>query len=113
MGLAPCEGVQPDRGTLAHDHEVARRSVRAVSRIMNDIRNPSDIFFTLYVGLHGPGWLYIRARNASPWLLAIFRDFEPTDHVPRSSARAHCCAVVFGRGSLRAPEPRAREKTRG
>ena len=39
----------------------------------------------------------LRARNAPPWLLANFRGFEPPEHVPRTSARAHTCAVVFGR----------------
>ena len=43
-GPCPVRGVQPDRGALEHEHEVARQSVRAVSRILNDMCNPSDIF---------------------------------------------------------------------
>ena len=33
--------VQPDRGALEHEHEVARQSVRGVSRNLNNMRNPS------------------------------------------------------------------------
>ena len=53
----------------------------------------------------------VRARNASPWLLVCFRDFEPPEHVPRTSARAHTLRRVVRAGSLHVPEPRTREKT--
>ena len=37
-------------------------------------------------------------------------DFEPPEHLPRTSARAHTCAVVFGQ----APSvPRSREREKG
>ena len=42
----------------------------------------------------------LRARNASPWLLASFRDFEPPEHLRRG---------VWA-GPLRALEPRTRER---
>ena len=48
----------------------------------------------------------LRARMASPSLLANFRDCEPSEHMPRTSARAHTCAVVIGRASC---VPRSRE----
>ena len=40
------------------------------------------------------------------WLLANFRDFEPRERVPRTSARAQTRAVVFGRTPC---VPRSRE----
>ena len=70
------------RGALEHEHEVARQSERAVGRILNNMRNPSDIL-NAYVGLHGPRWLYV-LRMPPSWLLANFRDFEPPEHVPRT-----------------------------
>ena len=38
----------------------------------------------------------VRARNAYPWLLANFRDFETPEDVPRTSSKAHTYAVVHG-----------------
>ena len=49
----------------------------------------------------------VRARNASSCLLANFRDFEPREHVRRTLARDHTCAVVFGRAPC---VPRSREQ---
>ena len=54
-------------------------------------------------------WMALRARNASPWLLANFRDFEPPEHVPRTSARAYTCVLVFGRTRC-VPRRREHEK---
>ena len=54
-------------------------------------------------------WMALRARNASPRLVAIFRDFESPEHVPRTSARAHTCAVVYGRAFC-LPRNRKHEK---
>ena len=34
-------------------------------------------------------WLALAGRNAIPWLFTTFRDFEPSEHVPRTLARAH------------------------
>ena len=51
-------------------------------------------------------WMALSTRNASPWLLASFRDFEPAEHVPRTSARAHTCTAVSARASC---VPRNRE----
>ena len=48
-------------------------------------------FFSLYVGLHVPGWLNVLGR-----LPVVTCDFEPPEHAPRTSAGAHTCAVVFG-----------------
>ena len=56
---------------------------------------PGGHFFNLYVGLHGPGWLYVLGMPP-PGCLPIFATLKP-EHVPRTSARAHTCAVVFGR----------------
>ena len=88
-------------------HEATRQSVRAVRMTACE---------TCRTFFHPCGfacaWVALRDRNASPWLLASFSGFEPPEHVPRTSARAHSCAVVYGR-LLRAPEPRAQEKTRG
>ena len=56
-GPCPVRGVQPDRDRLKHEHEVVRQSVRGVSRILNNMRNPSDIFLTctwVCMGLEGP-----------------------------------------------------------
>ena len=39
--------------------------------------------------LGGPNWI--------PWLFASSHDFEPPEHVPRTSARAHTCTAVFTR----------------
>ena len=87
---------------LEHEHDVGRQSVRAVSRILNNMRNPSGICKCGFAW----AWMALRARNAPPWLLANFRDFEPPEHVTRISARAHTCALVFGRAPC---VPRSRE----
>ena len=79
----PCHvrGVQPYRGALEHEHEVARQFVRTVSRILNANR---PTFFDLYVGLHGPGWLYVLGWPPRRYLL-IFATANPqsTCHGPR------------------------------
>ena len=51
-------------------------------------------------------------RKAIPWLLATFHDFERLEPAPRSPAETRTCTVVYRRTPLRAPQPRAREKTR-
>ena len=72
------------------------------------MRNLSDIF--LPVRGFACAWMTLRARHASPWLLASFRDFEPPEHVPRTSTSAHTCAAVY----RRAPSvPRSREHEEG
>ena len=60
------------------------------------------------MGLHGPGWLYVLGMPPGDYL-AIFCDFEPPEHVLRTSARAHTCAVVFGRARC-VPLSREHEK---
>ena len=55
----------------------------------------------LYVGLIGPGWLYVLGMPPRGHLR-----LWPPEHVPRTSARAHTCALVFGRASC---VPRSRE----
>ena len=51
-----------------HEHEADRQSARAVSRILNDMRKRSDVFFNLYL-VCGLAWtsMALRARNASAW----------------------------------------------
>ena len=39
----------------------------------------------------------LRGWKRIPWLLASFRDFEPPEHMPRTSARAHTCTALFTR----------------
>ena len=48
-------------------------------------------------------WITLSARNSSTWIFPRFRYFERPRHAPRSPAGTHTCA----------PQPRAREKTRG
>ena len=48
-------------------------------------------------------------RTCSECLPVVACDFEPPAHVPRTSARAHTCAVVFGR-ALYGPRSREHEK---
>ena len=65
----------------------------------------------MYVGLHGPGWLYVLGiplQGDSP--------LEPPEHVPRTSARAQTCArgpgglpACHGAESTR-KDPRPEEK---
>ena len=58
-------------------------------------------------------WMALCARNASPWLLANFRDFEPPEHVPQTSTRVQTCAVDFGRCLLyTSPSPRDKRQSR-
>ena len=45
----------------------------------------------------------------SECLPVVTCDFEPSGHVPRTSARAHTCAVVFGRAP-RVPRSLEHEK---
>ena len=75
-----------------HKREVGRQSVRAVSSILNDMRDPSDIFLTctwICMGLDG--------STCSECLPVVTCDLEPPEYVPRTSARAQPCAVVSGR----------------
>ena len=84
-----------------HKRDVGRQSVRAVSRILNDMRNWSDIFVTctwVCMGLDG--------STCSEYLPVVTCDFEPPEHVPWTSVRAHTCAMVFGRATC---VPRSRE----
>ena len=79
-----------------HKHEVARQSVRAVSRTA--YAKPACGTF-LQPCEFACAWMALSARNASPWLLASYRDFEPPEHGPLTSARAHTCTAVFTRAS--------------
>ena len=68
--------------TLENEHEVGRQPVRAVSRILNDMRNGH--FLNLYMGLHGLGWLYVLGMPSRGYL-PIFTTLNPhsTCHGPR------------------------------
>ena len=48
----------------------------------------------MYVGLHGPGWLYVLSESFPERTC----HFEPPEHVPRTSGRAQTC--VRGPGGL-------------
>ena len=48
----------------------------------------------------------LSARNASPWSIARFRDFEPPEHVPRTSARVRTCNLST-RGHPVCPAPKS------
>ena len=64
----------------------------------------SDILLTctwVFRGLDG--------STCSESLLERTCDFEPPEHVPRTSARAHTCGVVFGRAPC-VPQRREHEK---
>ena len=96
------------RGAVEHEHEhestatSIRAQVRAVSRILNDMRNPSGILVTctwVCMGLEG--------STCSESLPVVTCDFEPPEHVPWTSASAHTCAMVFGRAPC---VPRSREQ---
>ena len=68
---------------------------------------PSDILLTctwVCRGLDGP------SSTCSECLPEGTCDFEPPEHVPRTSAGAHTCALVFQRalGVPRSPEPEQR-----
>ena len=86
------------RGTHFH-HQV-------MSDNIDDIQDPRyhmsrRTFFNLYVGCMG-----LDGSTCSECLPVDTCDFEPPEHLPRTSVRAHTCAVVFGR----APHlPRSRE----
>ena len=47
--------------------------------------------------------------TCSEYLSAVTCDFDPPEHVPRTLARAHACAVVFGRAPC-VPQSREHEK---
>ena len=55
----------------------------------------------------------IYCRSVGYRLEPARRDFERPESAPRSRAGAQACAVVYTRLHLRAPQPRARELTRG
>ena len=57
-------------------------------------------------------WLALGGRKRIQWILATFRDFEPQEHVPRTSARAHTCTAVFTRAPC-VPRNREHEKRPG
>ena len=69
---------------LDHEHGVGRQSVRAVGRILNEMRNPSGIFFNLCVGLYGPGCLHMLGMPPRGYL-TVFATLNPqsTCHGPR------------------------------
>ena len=62
--------------------------------IVIPIDSKFEKMFGVSMGLGGCG-----GRQRIPWLLASFLNFEPAEHVPRTSARAHTCTAVF----MRAP----------
>ena len=79
-GPCPVRGVQPE----VHSSMSTKwpgNSVRAVGIIMNNMRNPSD----LYGGLHGPVWLYVVGMPPCDYL-PIFATLNPqsTCHGPRA-----------------------------
>ena len=51
-------------------------------------------------------WLALAGRKRIPWLFSTFRDFEPPEHVPRTSGRAHTWTGALTRASF---VPRIRE----
>ena len=88
------------RGKLFH-HQV-------MSDDIDDIQDPRyyisrRTFFYPVLGF-ARAWMALRARN-----VLGTGDFEPPEHVPRTSARAHTCAVVFRRAP-RVPRSREHEK---
>ena len=56
-------------------------------------------------------WSALARRQAIPWLLSRFRDFERPVHAPRSPAGIHTCTAVYRWGPCM-PRSREREKTR-
>ena len=77
-----------------------------MSEDIDDIQDPrshepSDIFLTCVWVCMGLG-----SSTCSECLPVITCDFEPPEHVPRTSAKAHTCAAVFGRAPC---VPRSRE----
>ena len=79
---------------LENEHEVGRQPVRAVSKILNDMRNPPDIFLTctwFCMGLDGS-----TCSECFPVIISQFSLLQPPEHVPRTSVRAHTCTLVFG-----------------
>ena len=65
-------------------------------------------FFTLYAGLHGPGWLYVLGMPPRGYL----RLWTPRARATDLGQGRHLRRGVRA-GSLHAPEPRARETTLG
>ena len=41
-------------------------------------------------------WKALSARNPSPWLFPRFRNFEPLEHAPWTSAGTYTCTLVSG-----------------
>ena len=74
-----------------HEHEVTRQSVRARHANLSDIFQPC----TWYAVLHVPGSLYVLGMPPHGYL-SMFRNFQPPEHVLRTSARAHTGVVVNG-----------------
>ena len=102
MGRAPCEYSQRCTRARARGGQAI-----SASRQQNSGRHEQPVGHC-FQPVRGFAWACMaqRARNTSPWLLANFRDFETPDHVPRISARAPTCAVVFRRAPC---VPRSRE----
>ena len=99
-----------------HKREVGRQSVRSGNKILNDLRNPSDIFLTytwICMGLDSSmgldGSMGQDGSTCSECLLVVTFDLGPPEHAPRASAKALTCAVVFGRASF-VPRRREHEK---
>ena len=85
----------------------------SMSNDIDDIQDPRYhmsrwIFFNLYVGLHGPGGLYVLRIPPRGYLRLSTPRARATD--PGQGSHLHHGVRA---GSLRAPEPRTREKTRG
>ena len=55
-----------------------------------------NIVYMAFWGLHVP-WLALAGREAIPWLLARFSDFERSAHAPWSPAGTHTYTVVYRR----------------
>ena len=86
---------------------------QVMSDDIDDIQHPRyyrrrRIFFNMYVGLYGPGWLYVLRMPPR----GDFRLWTPRARATDLGQGPHLRRGVRA-GSLCAPEPRAREKTRG
>ena len=102
----------PDMGPLLIQKDKISRTSEVWSDDIDDIQDPgyhnkaAGHSFNLYVGLQGPGWLYVFGILSEG--CATFNR-QSTCHGPRPRPKL---AHGIRAGSLRATKPRAREKTR-
>ena len=83
---------QKYRSWLSQRERSLKRGCCSVASAATDEKRENDVWrkSSIVFGFAW-AWLALAGRKAIPWLFTGFCDFEPPEHVPRTSAEAHTC----------------------